>query len=285
MKFHQSNASLLIPDSESLPTALARSTHLGIGAHQDDLEFMAFHGIAACYRSTERWFGGVTCTNGSGSARAGCFAHYTDAEMMEERRREQDEAARVGQYAFVAQLDYPSAMVKDPGESALEEDLIVILQATQPEVVYTHNPADKHATHIGVLVAAIRAIRALPEAERPRKVYGCEVWRDLDWLLDEDKAVLDVSAHPDLFKRLAGLFASQIAGGKRYDLAVEGRQRANATFFDSHATDAMEKAWFAIDLTPVTSSESVDLEDYTISYIERFREQVGGELRRRLGRS
>ena len=57
--------------------ALARVTHLGIGAHQDDLEFMAFHGILQCFHSETDWFGGVTCTNGSGSARKEFF-YWTD---------------------------------------------------------------------------------------------------------------------------------------------------------------------------------------------------------------
>jgi len=33
---------------------------------------------------------------------------------------------------------------------------------------------------------------------------------------------------------LLGVFESQIAGGKRYDLALMGRRRANATYFESH---------------------------------------------------
>jgi hypothetical protein len=49
----------------------AARTHLGIGAHQDDLEFMAFHGILALTTVTDRWFGGVTITDGRGSSRAG----------------------------------------------------------------------------------------------------------------------------------------------------------------------------------------------------------------------
>ena len=55
--------------------ALARVTHLGVGAHQDDLEFMAFHGINMnCYHSENRLVsGGVVCTNGSGSARQGAY--------------------------------------------------------------------------------------------------------------------------------------------------------------------------------------------------------------------
>jgi hypothetical protein len=35
---------LFVPDQKALPEALTRTTHLGVGAHHDDLEFMAFHG-------------------------------------------------------------------------------------------------------------------------------------------------------------------------------------------------------------------------------------------------
>ena len=35
------NIDLYIPDQISAPEAQARTSHLGIGAHQDDLEFMA----------------------------------------------------------------------------------------------------------------------------------------------------------------------------------------------------------------------------------------------------
>ena len=69
MTLHNPTADIFIPDGLAGDPAIARTTHLGIGAHQDDLEFMAFHGIAACYDSDTEWFGGVTCTNGAGSAR------------------------------------------------------------------------------------------------------------------------------------------------------------------------------------------------------------------------
>jgi len=70
-------ARLMIPDGLAAPEALRRTTHLGIGAHQDDLEFMAFHGILACYDQKDRWFGGVTITDGRGSSRAGKFQDRT----------------------------------------------------------------------------------------------------------------------------------------------------------------------------------------------------------------
>ena len=89
-------ARLTIPDGMAGPAALSRTTHLGIGAHQDDLEFMAFHGILAGYE--KRSFAGVTCTNGSGSARTGKFASFTDEQMMAVRRQEQRRAAEIGRY-------------------------------------------------------------------------------------------------------------------------------------------------------------------------------------------
>lgn len=274
MKWHQPNASLFIPDGTPEDQALPRTTHLGIGAHQDDLEFMALHGILECYEADDRWFGGVTCTNGSGSARTGAYASFTDEQMMAVRREEQDAAAALGRYGFMLQLDYPSSLVKSASDSRLADELTTVLTATRPQVVYTHNPADKHATHIGVVNAVIRAIRAMPSDQRPGRVLGCEVWRALDWMPDEDKVILDVSGHDRLAQALSAQFASQIAGGKRYDLAVEGRRCANATFLDSHATDALKKAWYAMDLTPLIDGREQDIPAYTLSHIHRFRKDV-----------
>jgi LmbE family N-acetylglucosaminyl deacetylase len=274
MKLNRPTADLYVPDELPLPGALSRTTHLGIGAHQDDLEIMAFHGILECYGLPDQWFTGVTCTNGAGSPRAGVYAAFTDELMQTVRRREQRQAAAVGQYAAMLQLDHPSSTVKDPANPALVDDLTAILEATRPTVVYTHNPADKHDTHIGVMAAAVRAMRRLPLDQRPRKVYGCEVWRALDWLPDADKVALDVSARENLAQALTGLFDSQIAGGKRYDLATLGRRRANATYAESHGVDQADQLCFALDLTPVVHNDKLDLVDYVVHFIRSFETDV-----------
>lgn len=284
MKFSRASAGIFVPDGLPEAAALKRITHLGIGAHQDDLEFMAFHGIAECHRSAEQWFGGVTCTNGAGSARTGSYAGCSDEEMQTIRRQEQDLAARIGGYGVMIQLDHPSAAVKDPQSTDLREDLAAVLRATRPRVVYTHNPADKHATHIGVTVAAIEALRSLPAGDRPERVLGCEVWRGLDWMLDEEKVVLDVSGRENLAAALNGVFDSQIAGGKRYDLGVMGRRRANATFLELHAVDRAEGAELAMDLTPLVRDDALDITDYVDGFIDRFRADVLRNVRARLGR-
>ena len=116
-------------------------------------------------------------------------------------------------------------------------------------------------------------MRALSPEERPEKVYGCEVWRDLDWLCDDEKVYLDCGAHPNLMRCLSAVFDSQIVGGKRYDLAAEGRRLANATFSASHACDTYSVLNYAMDLTPLMD-QSVDIADYIAAYIDRFKAQV-----------
>lgn len=284
LNLYNKTAVTFIPDNTETEAALARTTHLGIGAHQDDLEIMAYHGILACFDRQDHWFSGVTCTNGSGSARIGPYGNYTDETMMAVRKEEQRQAAILGRYGVMVQLDHPSSVVKDPANPALQEDLVQILRATKPDVVYTHNPADKHATHIGIVIPTLLALRQLPVGERPSQVYGCEVWRDLDWLPDEDKVALDVSGRENMAAALVGLFDSQIAGGKRYDLATIGRRRANATYFASHSVDEASQVTFALDLTPLVADDSLDIVAYVLGFIDKFRKDVRANLSRQLGR-
>jgi LmbE family N-acetylglucosaminyl deacetylase len=278
MKLHHASAQIIVPDGRPLAGALKRITHLGIGAHQDDLEFMAFHGILECFDRRDRWFGGVTCTNGAGSARTGAYARFNDAQMMAVRRAEQNHAASAGHYGVMIQLDYPSRAVKNAPAPGFKNDLKQILTATRPKIVYTHNLADKHDTHVGVALAVIQAMRELPRAKRPQKVIGCEVWRGLDWLNDADKVVMNVSGHDRLAAALNGEFHSQIAGGKRYDLATLGRRAANATFLESHATDTLSQAIFGMDLTPLVADETRDITEYVCGFIEKFQADVRQRL-------
>lgn len=279
MKFSQPAADVFVPDNSlPPPAALARTTHLCIAAHQDDIEIMAYHGIAECFGRTDRWFGGVVVTNGAGSPRTGAYAELTDEQMQAVRRDEQRQAATLGGYGIQLQLAHPSAAVKDPADAAVQADLAAIFAVTTPEVVYLHQPADKHDTHIAVLTHALKALRALPPARRPKRVLGCEVWRDLDWLCDADKVLLDVSAHPELAAALVGVFDSQISGGKRYDLAAAGRRLANATFHTSHATDKCQAITWAMDLTPLVLDPALAVADYTQTLIQRFAADVAGRL-------
>lgn len=278
MQFHNSNTDFFVPDGAAQDAALARTTHLCIAAHQDDIEIMAYHGIAECFGSADKWFSGVVATSGAGSPRSGIYGAYTDEEMQKVRLIEQRKAAYVGDYGCQIQLGYSSAQVKNAGETHLVDDLVKILRTAQPEFVYLHNPADKHDTHIGVLLRCIAALRSARDTAHPKKVYGCEVWRNLDWMGDDEKQVLACSSKPNIAASLVGVFDSQISGGKRYDLATAGRRLANATYFASHGTDKETALSYAMDLTPLVSDPNLSIEEYVLAFIDRFRVDVQKRL-------
>lgn len=265
--------SLYIPDGEKEETAFARTTHLAIAAHQDDIEFMAYAPIAECFGQAEKWFGAVVATDGAGSPRNGIYADYTDGQMKEVRVAEQKKAAMVGEYSFLAMLGRSSKEVKDAGNRQIAVELAEIIRKAKPEYLYTHNLADKHETHVATALKVIAALRTLKPEERPEKVYGCEVWRDLDWMNDGEKVYLDCGSHPNLMRALSAVFDSQIAGGKRYDLAAEGRRLSNATFSASHACDTYSALNYAMDLTPLMDEET-DIAEYIAGYIDRFKRSV-----------
>lgn len=268
----QPSADVFVPDGRDIDDALRRTTHLAIGAHQDDLELMAAHGVMECFQQPSRWFTGVVMTDGAGSAREQAYAGYSDAELMAARRLEQRKAAYVGEYSAMLQLGHPSARVKAPGAPEVESDLERVLAVCRPEVLYTHNLADKHDTHVAVALRVVAACRKLPESSWPARIIGCEVWRDLDWLCDPDKLVMAVDGRENLHAALMGVFDSQISGGKRYDLATVGRRRAHATFFESHDADRHSALIWGMDLTPLL--RGVEPQQLVGDYIERFEREV-----------
>jgi LmbE family N-acetylglucosaminyl deacetylase len=266
---------ILVPDGTRLGPALARTTDLGIGAHPDDLELLMLVPIGLCRGRPDRWFAGITTTDGSGSERSGRFADLSDADLAAVRRAEQREAGALGGYGALMQLGWPSAAVRPGGDGRddLVEDLAALLRATRPANVYTHNLADRHATHVAVAAAVVRAIRLLPAGERPQRLVGVEGWRDLDWLPDHEKVTLDASPYQALGRRLAACFASQLEG-KRYDRAVEGRRWANATLAAIRTADTADSVAVAMDLSPLVRNDALDPAAFVAAAADRFRREV-----------
>jgi len=279
MKLNNNNAVLFIPDGAEERAALERTTHMAISAHQDDIELMAYYPISTCFGKKDEWFCGVVTTDGAGSPRNGLYADYTDEDMKEIRIVEQKKAAYVGEYGSQFLLGYPSKQAKDPDDEAIIEEYVRILRAARPKYLYTHNLAEKREAPGGAAGRVGAAVRRLDRSERPEKFYGCEVWRDLDWMPDEEKVYFDVSGHPNIAMSLVGVFDSQILGGKRYDLAAEGRRIANATYSASHACDVSTGMSYAMDLTPLAEDDTLSVEAYVTGYIRRFMDSVSEKIR------
>jgi LmbE family N-acetylglucosaminyl deacetylase len=278
MKFSRVEADVFVPNGSDAAQALTRTTHLCVIAHQDDIEINAYPAVAACQGRADRFFTGVVMTNGAGSSRTGKFAQVTDAEMQVIRREEQRRAAVLGNYNLQLQLAHASADVKQAGHAGVAADMAVIFGGCRPEVVYLHQPVDKHDTHVACLLRCIESLRALPKDRRPARVLGVEGWRDLDWLADNDKVAMDASDNPELAEKLVAIFKSQIAGGKRYDLAAMGRRLANATFFASHASDKSTAISWAMDLTPLMLDDTLSVKEFALGHIERLRADVAARI-------
>lgn len=282
MKLNKPTANFYIPNEEEVSTALLKTTHMAIAAHQDDIEIMAYHGIEACFQNTKNSFTGVVVTNGGGSAREGLYKDYSNEDMINVRRKEQRKAAYLGEFGALVSLDYPSKEVKEKLNESVIQELVEIIKLTKPTIIYTHNLADKHDTHIGVVTKVIKALRLLPTEYMPQKLYGCEVWRNLDWVNDEEKVLLDVSGHPNVAASLVEVFDSQIIGGKRYDLATIGRRLSNATFGSSHQVDDCNAVTYAMDLTPLILDKELDIVSFVTSYIDRFKRNVADKIAKTL---
>jgi LmbE family N-acetylglucosaminyl deacetylase len=280
MNFHQTTAEVFVPDGLSHEKALMRTTHVAISAHQDDIEIMAVEPVLRCFQQQDLWFSAVVMSDGRGSPRDDLYRDYSDEDMRVVRLKEQKKAAVVGEYAAQILLDYPSKVLKAADDQRPVDDLVCLFGAMRPQYVYTHNLADKHDTHVATALRVIQALRRLPAEERPEKLYGCEVWRSLDWLLDSDKVAFDLSSHENLQAALLGVFDSQICGGKRYDLASMGRRKANATYFESHGLDTTRGLSFGMDLTPLICDEGLQIVDFARDFINRFAEDVNERLTR-----
>jgi len=273
-------AEIHFPSGNLKKPNLDLTTHLGIGAHQDDLEIIAIHGILSAYDHPDKHFTGVIVTDGRGAPRSGPYSNISDDDLWEIRREEQKKAANLGKYHAQLLLNHSSNVVKSTDRKTVIDDLKHIINATQPEVIYTHNLLDKHDTHVAVTLCVIQALREMGLPLNLKMVYGVEAWRSLDWLVDEDKISLDASSHCDLQIELLSVFESQIIGGKRYDLATIGRRQANATFNQSHNVDQSTHLVHAMDLTPIVRHPEIDIEQFVSQYINNLADDAHDRVNR-----
>ncbi len=121
MKFAQPTAELFVPDGLPEEAALARTTHLCLAAHQDDIEIMAAAPILECFQHPNKWFTGVVVTDGRGSPRDSLYKDYSDEAMRLVRFKEQKKAAVIGEFAAQIAPQMPDAtLMLDPGQAAAQ---------------------------------------------------------------------------------------------------------------------------------------------------------------------
>lgn len=270
MEFIKGGSEVFVPDGKDINEALDRTTHMAISAHQDDIEIMAYQGIAECFNNNSKWFTGIVVTDGAGSSKGESYSSFSDEEFVNIRKLEQKKAAFVGEYSLVAMLNHTSSQAKDPCNTEIIKELKMLISRAKPDIIYTHNLFDRHKTHLSIALKVINAIRELPPLERPKKLYGCEVWRSLDWLVLSDRVIFDASTNPNIASALIEVYNSQISGSKEYHKATIGRRHANATFYSSNSSDSIENSILGMELTPLIIDPSLDIITFAQGFIERF---------------
>ena len=273
-KLSKNGADIFVSDGLSLDKALRRTTHLGIGAHSDDLEIMAYSAIDECFDSEVLHFSGITVTDGCGSFRTGAYSDLSDDEFVDIRCNEQRVAAETGNYSSMIQFNYASSELKNRIDEQLIDDLCNIMLSSRPDIVFTHNPFDAHVTHIAVLIHTIEALRRISCEFMPRRLLGGEVWGSLDWIPEKNKIALKADRHPDLAKELLSIFKSQIDCGKHYDRAVIARREANATFFNPRKPDECSALIYAVELTSLITDSNMILKQYVNNIITDFQNSL-----------
>ncbi len=276
MKFHNQNVDVFFPKNNE--KEVDSVDFLAIGAHQDDIEIMSFPPILEAYHSDKR-FAAVTCTDGAGSPSSGPYATFTREEMIECRKQEEKNAAKLGDYTFLIQLGYTSneARSKEYNEFIVK-DLEQIILKYRPKRIYTHNPFDKHKTHLSIFSATMKALHNILGHYAPMKVYGGECWRDLDWIPDGMKENVSIGNDITLLEILLGTYQSQVASGKRYDKAAVARLQANSTYADPYSLDKSNYVSCFLDLTEVALNH-VTLEAYVEKFLKFFENEVSENIK------
>ncbi|MDR3216542.1 MAG: PIG-L family deacetylase [Clostridiaceae bacterium] len=252
--------------------------YLVVVAHPDDGEILAAGPVTESANG-KTVLALAVLTDGAGSARSGAFAAYTDDEMKAVRVKEQRAAAEEGRFESLYMLRVPSGELK-AGSAEAVRAIADIIAEKQPEILITHNPFDRHPTHLAAGRTVMEALRSLPAGKRPKTVWGGEVWRSLDWLPVKYRLALPADTTDGAADRVLLCHKSQIDGGKRYDAAAKGRRLQNATFCESHSTDFAHEVAYFTDLSRVASGE-ITLAEFVEEVLKAFNDEILSGIKRK----
>ena len=245
---------------------------MAIAAHQDDVEIMALDGIFKGQAEVAS-FSAVVLADGAGCPKNEKYALLSADEVMALRINEQKKASEIGRYHSLYLLKKSSAQIKAEEINIVERLKEILLENPRLEALYIHNLCDKHPTHIGAGKLALAAVLSLPLEHRPIKLFGCEVWRSLDWLDDRDKVIFNLDKNKQLADELLAVYESQNSA-KRYDAGAKGRRLSNATFGESHAENDASELWIGMDLTPLIVDNAPTVNEFLKLKLLKFEKSV-----------
>ncbi len=251
----------------------ATTNLLAIASHHDDIELMAMDGVLKAYGSKKYAFYACVVGDASNCNKIGKYADCSDKELMETRNQEQARASQIGEYEDLILLKKSQSDIEDLDNTTIVKELQKIILDINPDVVYTHNIFDRNLSHVRLALKVIEAILALPEESRPRLLYGCEIFRSLDWLPERYRVNFDISDNKEIQSRLIGVYDTMAEHSQNFAKAVVGRKLSNATFLGDKMGEEDKMLWFGLNLTPVIS-KGIPLKDYVIKILNDYNKEM-----------
>lgn len=252
-----------------------------ICAHPSDCEIMAIDGIQRGYRAKKYTFAAVITTDGSDSERNGKLQKASNRRIASMRMSEQKKAATLGRYNSVYFMNYKPEQARNQEDEDIVNEYVEIIKELKPRIIYTHSILDRDPTHVAVAVKVINALRKLRKTQMPALLYGCEVWRDLDWV-DPSKVVsFDVSHNIRLQKQLIMVHKSQNLSRDYLNAAV-GRRYVNATFSKSEKKKEAKLTSRAINMTTLLRRKEFPIKRFAMSFIDDLYSEINDSMDRAL---
>ena len=264
-----------VPSKQPLKEVYAKSKHLAIVAHADDIEMLALRPIT----QRSQGFFGIVMGDNKGRPLKPEYKKVSLSKVQNIRESEQEKVARLAKYRGVAFLRLKSKDIKNVRKKEQVVKAIYELIKDMPlKEVYTHSLFDNHPTHVAVAEITIAALKKLPLANRPKAVYGMEVWGSLEWLPDRYKVAFDVSGSVAFIKKLLSFYKSQSYKGHRYDEALLARLKANAMFGKTHNFSTKKALVYGLDLLALLKKGSPSCKKYIEGIIEEFLKEKKNNL-------
>ncbi len=246
-------------------------THIAIAAHKDDGEMLALHGILNCY--DKGGFALIVLTDGGNCPKSGKYADVSYDDMAELRTEEQKRAATFGKYEKVYFLQLPSSSLETEFEEISSKVASIFNENPTIQYAYAHSLFDRHKTHINASKIAIESIRQSKYKGKIKMLYGVELWRDLDWIPENEQILLDVSGSKDFAMDLLSFFPSQNQS-KMYNKGFCGRVVANATFSNSHSNSLASEQIRAIDMTKLVFADKNAVRAFVDEQLGKFKQEI-----------
>ena len=74
------------------------------------------------------------------------------------------------------------------------------------------------------------------------------------------------------------MYQSQIASGKKYDVAIRGRNIANATFDSEREIDILQQGSYALDLNPLVLVKELSVGAYLNRLSDNLKSEINTNL-------